>query len=342
MLPRKRYFSRTGMPSHHVRLEQFSTSGTTGVISSWTSPNPFSESPPVPPNISSALDCHDAQRSGPSVLLLDAQPSRTTQPGSLPLSIPARLEDCDRPTTALGSRQKGIDSNSEAGTSSSRTAALESLASRFCTSADQGTSMRARRRRRDTVTKSSNITGARSDLSPEAILSSSDDFPISTFRSSGLPPSHTSNLTDVSLVRKDAKKQAVKRIPKSIPGPPRSRLVSESLDEALIQLESDEESLDEDNPPCASGKAQKGRRTNDYRISSRLRDTSSPDCFLRGDSVSSFGSAALEWQDHDLEDIVFFIPPDCPTSTPVASRKRASSKGGWTKVQSYSNVTWML
>ena len=42
--------------------------------------------------------------------------------------------------------------------------------------------------------------------------------------------------------------------------------------------------------------------------------------------VSSFGSAALEWQDHDLEGIVFFIPPDCPTSTPVASRKRASGK----------------
>ena len=42
--------------------------------------------------------------------------------------------------------------------------------------------------------------------------------------------------------------------------------------------------------------------------------------------VSSFGSAAPEWQNYDLEDIVFFIPPDCPTSTPVAPRKRASSK----------------
>ena len=42
--------------------------------------------------------------------------------------------------------------------------------------------------------------------------------------------------------------------------------------------------------------------------------------------VSSFGHAALEWQDHDFEDFVFFIPPDCPTSTPVASRKRASGK----------------
>jgi hypothetical protein len=285
MLPRERHFSRTGMPSHHVRLEQFSTSGTTGVISSSTSPNPLSESPPVhPPNISSALDCHGVKRTGPSVLLLDAQSSRTTQLGSLSLSIPAHLEDCGRPTVALGSRQKGIDSDSEAGTSSSRTAALESLASRFCTSADQGTSMRARRRRRDSVLKSSSITSARSDLSPEAILSSSDDFPISTFRSSGLPLSHTSNLTDVSLARKGAKTQAVKRIPKSIPGPPRSRLVSESLDQALIQLESGEEFLYEDNPPCASGKAQKGRRSNDYRISSRLRDISSPDCFLRGDS----------------------------------------------------------
>ena len=236
MLPRERHFSRTGMPSHHVRLEQFSTSGTTGVISSSTSPNPLSESPPVhPPNISSALDCHDVQRSGPSVLLLDAQPSRAMQLGSLPSSTPAHLEDCGRPTAALGSRHKSIDSDLEAGTSSSRTA-LGSLASRFCTSesADQGTSMRARRRRRDPVPKASNIPSARSDLSPEAILSSSNDFPISTFRSSGLPPSHTSNLTDVSLVRKDAKTQAVKRIPKSIPGPPRSRLVSESLDQSLI------------------------------------------------------------------------------------------------------------
>jgi hypothetical protein len=40
------------------------------------------------------------------------------------------------------------------------------------------------------------------------------------------------------------------------------------------------------------------------------------------------GRVALVLQDlnfDNFEDIPFFIPPDCPTSTPVASRKRASS-----------------
>jgi hypothetical protein len=141
---------------------------------------------------------------------------------------------------------------------------------------------------------------------------------------------------------KYAKTQAVKRIPKSMPRPPPSRLVPELPDQAFIQ--SDEASLDEDDPPCASGKARKGRRANDYRISWRQRDTSSHDCFLPGDSgervllgssplsltsilvVSTFGRAALEGQYHDSEDFVFFIPPDCLTSTPVAPRKRASRK----------------
>ncbi|KAF8502909.1 hypothetical protein F5888DRAFT_1123964 [Russula emetica] len=307
------------VPAHRERLKAFSTAGPAGVISSWTSPNAFS--PPVhPPSVSSTL-----QRSSPSVLPPDTQPSRTMQLDSLPLSIPAHLEDCGRPTgtAVLGSRHKGIDS--EAGTSSSRTA-LGSLPSRLRTSAAQGTSMRARRRRRDPVPQSSNATSARSDLAPEASLSSSDDFPIATSRSSGLPLSQVSNFPDVSLARKDAKTQAVKRIPKSMPQPPPSRLVPELLDKSFIR--SDKASLDEDDPPCASGKARKCRSPKDYRISSRPRDTSSPDCFrvLSGNSVSGFGSAALEWQDHDFEDLVFFIPPDCPMSTPVASRKRASRK----------------
>ncbi|KAF8502928.1 hypothetical protein F5888DRAFT_1125714 [Russula emetica] len=180
-----------------------------------------------------------------------------------------------------GSRHKGI--GSEAGTSSSRTA-LGSLPSRLHTSVDQGTSMRARRRRRDPVPQSGNVTSARSDLAPEAFLSSSDDFPVTTSRSNGLPLSQVSNLPDVSLARKDAKTQAVKRIPKSMPRPPPSRLVPELLDQAIIQ--SDKAFLDEDDPPCASGKARKGRSPNDYRISSRPRDTLSPDCFrvLSGDS----------------------------------------------------------
>jgi hypothetical protein len=42
-------------------------------------------------------------------------------------------------------------------------------------------------------------------------------------------------LFDVSLARKDAKTQAVKRIPKSMPRPPRSRLVPPMLDQAFIQ-----------------------------------------------------------------------------------------------------------
>jgi len=78
---------------HHGR--PFSMTGPAGVMLSWTSPNTFS--PPVDPkNVSSALDCQDVQRSSPSVLLLDAQPSWTTQLDSLPLSVNAQLEDCGR------------------------------------------------------------------------------------------------------------------------------------------------------------------------------------------------------------------------------------------------------
>jgi hypothetical protein len=187
--------------------------------------------------------------------------------------------DHSKSEVGSGSRHKSIDV--EAGTSSSRIA-LGSLPSRLRTSADQGTSMRAHRRRRDPVPQSSNVTSTRSDLAPEAFLSSSDDSPITTSRSSGLPLSQVSNLPDKSLARKDAKTLAVKRIPKSIPRPPPSRLVPELLDQAFVQP--DEVSLDEDDPPCASGKARKVSRPNDYCTSSRPRDTSSPDCFLSGDS----------------------------------------------------------
>ena len=195
---------------------------------------------------------------------------------------PPSFSDCGRPRAVLGSKHKDIDS--EAGTSSSRIA-LRSLASRSRTSADQGTSMRARRLQRDPVPQSSNVTsnvtGARSDLAPGTFLSSSDDF-FTTSRSSGLPLSQISNLPAVSLTHKDAKTKAVKRIPKLIPRPPPSRFVSKLLDQAFIRP--DEASLNEDDPPCASGKARKGRRPNDYSISSRPRDTSSPDCSPPGDS----------------------------------------------------------
>ena len=322
------------VPTHHKRLNLFSIAGPVGVMSSSISRNTFS-SQVNHQSVSSALDCQDVQRSPPSTSLLDAQASQTTQLDSFPLSIPTHLEDCGRPTAVLGSsRQKGI--GSEVGTSSSRTA-LRSLPSRFCTSAVQGTSMRARRRQRDPVPQSSTVTSTRSDLAAKTF---SDDLPITTSRSRGVPLSYIPNLHDVSSARKDAKTQAVKRIPKSIPRPPPSRLVPEFLDQTFIQ--SDEASLDEDDPPCASGMAQKGHSPN-YRVSSRPRNTPSPDCFLPGDSgervrlriiaafadiilvVSSSGCAALEGQGHDFEDFVFFIPPDCPTSTPVASRKQASS-----------------
>jgi len=227
----------------------------------------------------STLDCQDVRRPSPSDLLPDAQPSRTTQLDSLPLSIPAHLEDRGRPTAVLKSRHKGIDL--EAGTSSGRTA-LESRSSRLRTSVDQGSSMGARRRRRSVpVPQSSKVASARSDLAPETFFSSSDDLP-TTRRSSGLPLSQVSNLPDVSLARKDAKTQAVKRIPKSMPRPPLSRLVPELLDQTFIH--SDEASLDEDDPPCASGNVRKGRRSNDYRIPSRPHDTLSPDCSFPGDS----------------------------------------------------------
>ncbi|KAI0274010.1 hypothetical protein BGY98DRAFT_997080, partial [Russula aff. rugulosa BPL654] len=273
MSPTERDFSRRSLdvcravPTRHKRLNLFSIAGPVGVMSSSTSRNTFS--PQVQhQSVSSALDCQDVQRSPPSVSLLDAQASQTTQLDSFPLSISTHLEDCGRPTAVLGSsRQKGI--GSEVGTSSSRTA-LRSLPSRFCTSADQGTSMRARRRQRDPVPQSSTVTSARSDLAAKTF---SDDLPITTSRSRGVPLSYIPNL-HVSSARKDAKTQAVKRIPKSIPRPPPSRLVPEFLDQTFIQ--SDEASLDEDDPPCASSP--------NYRVSSRPRNTPSPDCFLPGDS----------------------------------------------------------
>ncbi|KAF8502934.1 hypothetical protein F5888DRAFT_1125764 [Russula emetica] len=270
------------------------------------------DAPPICTPSSPQLPRITLPRFSPSPLGIDKMLERR-----LALSEPGN----DHSNSEVGSRSRHKSIDVEAGTSSSRLA-LGSLPSRLRTSVDQGTSMRARRRRRDPVPQSSNVTSARSDLASEAFLSSSDDSPITTSRSSGLPLSQVSNLPDVSLARKDAKTLAVKRIPKSIPRPPPSRLVPELLDPAFVQP--DEVSLDEDDPPWASGEARKVRRPNDYCTSSRPRDTSSPDCFLSGDSVSSFGRAALEGQDHNFED--FFIPPDCPTSTPVASRKRASRK----------------
>ena len=189
-----------------------------------------------------------------SVSPLDVQPSQTTQLDPLPLSIPAQLRDRGKLAVVLGSRQRSIDS--ETGTSSSRTA-LGYLLSRSRTSANQRNSMRPRRHRRDPVPESSNVPSARPDLVPVAFCSSSDDLPITTSPGSGRPLSRISNLSDadVPLAPKDVKTQAqaVKHISKSMPRP----------------------------LPPRSGK---GHHLNDYRISSRSRGTSSPDCFLPRDS----------------------------------------------------------
>jgi hypothetical protein len=226
-------------PAHDERLDPSSTAG---VMSSWTSTDTFSLQVHLPSD-SSALGFQDVQRSLSSV---DALPSQTTPLDSLPSPIPAHLEDRGRPTAVIGSsNNKGIDS--EAGTSSSRTA-LGSLPSGLGNSVDQGTSIGARRRRRDPVRQSSNVT--RSDLAPEVLLpsSESDDLHITTSHGSGLLLSQISNLLHVSLARKDAKTQA----PKSIPRPPPSRLVPESPDQVFIL--SYEASLVEGDPPwCASG-----------------------------------------------------------------------------------------
>ena len=268
-------------------------------MSSWTSPNTFSP-PRHPPGLSSALDRHDVQRSSgsSSVLPLDRRPSRTTLLDSLPLSIPAHLdsEDRGRPMAVLGSRHKGINI---AGTSSSRTA-LISLPSRSRTSADQRNSMRPRHRG-DPVPGSTNVPSARSDreLAPEAIFSSSDDLPIraTTSRGSGPPLSqiNISRIPDVSLARKGVKTQAVKRnISKSIPRPPPSRLEPDLPGQACIR--SDQADLDEGVSPGASGKVRrgKGRHRNDYRISSRSRDTPSPDCLPPRDT----GEQRVRSKDH--------------------------------------------
>ena len=238
------------VPTHH---ESSNPAGPAGVTSSWISSNPSSPVVHVHP-------LPGASSTPPSILPVDAQSKgRTMQLDSLPLSIPAHLEACGKPTAVLGSRHKGIDS--VAGTLSSRTA----LGSR--TSADQRTSMRAPRRLRDPPPRSSNVISTRSDT---------------TSLSSGLPLPQISNLPDVSLTRKDAKTQTVKRVPKWTQRPLPSRLVPELLDQASIQ--SDGTSLVEDDPPGASGKARKGHRHIDYRVSSRPRNTSNPDCCLPGDS----------------------------------------------------------
>ena len=219
----------------------------------------------------------------------------------------------------LDSRHKGIDS--EAGNSSSRTA-LGSLQSRLRISADQSTSMRTRRRRRD---------HARSGLTPEA------DFPITTSRSSGVPLSQISNLPDVSLARKDAKTQAVKYNHKSMPRPSLRRLVPELLGQALIQL--GEVSLGGDILRVLlerHGKAAAPMTTTFPRVCGIHRAlivfsletlVSAYDSGILPFSltsimaVSSSGDASLK-----VNGFVFSIPPDCPTSTPVASRKRAFRK----------------
>ena len=152
ILPTEHHFSRRSqgvchaMPTYHERFNPFGTAGPTGVMSSWATPN--ISSPPDPPSVSSGRDCQDVQGSSPSVILLNAQPGRTTQLDSLTLSIPAHLDDCGSPTAVLGSRQK--DTDSKAGSSPCLTT-LETLPSRLPTSADQNTSMRAPRRRRDPV-----------------------------------------------------------------------------------------------------------------------------------------------------------------------------------------------
>ena len=148
-------------------------------MSSWASPTTFS--PPVhPPTVSSALDCQDVQRSPPSVILLDAQPSRTTQLDSSLCRFPptgtSRIVAGPRRCLVLGTR---VLIRRLAPHLVGLHGALGSLPL-YSTSADQVTSMQARRRQR-------NVTSARSDLAPETFLSSSDDFPITTSRSSGLP-----------------------------------------------------------------------------------------------------------------------------------------------------------
>jgi len=59
------------------------------------------------------------------------------------------------------------------------------------------------------------------------------------------------------------------------------------------------------------------------RKSSARRDTQ---------AVSGLGNVDMERLDRNFEDSVFCIPPDCPTSTPVASVKlasrRSSASGG--------------
>ena len=203
MLSTERHFSRgsrdvcRAVPAHHQRMHErlnpFSKAGPAGVMSSWASPTTFS--PPVhPPSVSSALDYQDVQRSPPSVLLLDAQPSRTMQLDSLPLSIPAHLEDRGRPTAVLGSRHKGIDS--EAGTSPSRTARRTGISPFLLLP------IRLPRCRLVVVKETSLALGR---IGAGTFLSSSDDFPITTSRSSGLLLSQISNLPDVSLALKDAK-----------------------------------------------------------------------------------------------------------------------------------------
>ncbi|KAI9510002.1 hypothetical protein F5148DRAFT_1183214 [Russula earlei] len=77
-----------------------------------------------------------------------------------------------------------------------------------------------------------------------------------------------------------------------------------------------------DESPCASERPPKGRRANQYRVISRPRDIRKLDYGLPEDLVPSSGVFSLKRLDPDLDVSACIIPSDCPTSTPVASRKQ--------------------
>jgi hypothetical protein len=113
----------------------------------------------------------------------------------------------------------------------------------------------------------------------------------------------------------------------------------------LPAIDSIEMTDNDDESPCASIDLRKGRRANDYRNISRPRDIPRLDYGLPGDfgervqssegrrhfslilAVPGFGGVSQERQALDRDEFAFIVPLDCPTSTPMASRKRPGLPG---------------
>ncbi len=278
-----------------------------------------------------------------------------------------RLEICEH-LLAVASREtcSSAQSDNDVKTLYEGTRSMSPAPSGLTPSGSPASRIRMRSSRVASAPQSSYLVTIQSDLAPEAFPQPSNHFSAARSCTSGLPilshrevpladwdRIHSSDIvrhpsTGLSstagapLAREDAKTQGIKRITNSTPQLSRASSLPRPPDPDGTAL-----SVDESPFPCASGKSQKkGRRSNDHRRFSRPHirrlDYGLPGEFgerIRSRAVASFtdfaiaavpgfGGLAPERQAVDLDDFAFAIPLDCVTSTPVATRKRNSTKEG--------------